>query len=146
MGSLGVPRYVGIGEYQGALIAREAKSRAPLAIAWAQGHKTEPAHYAAIIKQAVRAPDPFLKIDAHWVVRRLAHDCSRIELADIARTSELSTVLNAMGHEAANIHRGAKAITPVKKHLAKQKTGWLAAAAERMADATLKDWKAWRKR
>jgi uncharacterized protein (DUF2252 family) len=146
VGSLGVPRYVGIGEHQGALVAREAKSRAPLAIAWAQGHKTEPAHYAAIIRRSVRAPDPFLKIDARWVVRRLAHDCSRIELDAIARSSELSTVLNAMGRETANVHRGAKVLAPIRKHLAKQKSGWLAAAAERMADATLKDWRAWRKR
>ncbi|HEV2650788.1 MAG TPA: DUF2252 family protein [Rhizomicrobium sp.] len=146
VGSLGVPRYVGIGEHQGALVAREAKARAPLAIAWAQGHKTEPAHYAAIIRRSVRAPDPFVKIDSRWVVRRLAHDCSRIEVADIARTSDLSIVLNAMGRETANVHRGAKAPAPVRKHLAKQKPGWLAAAAERMAEATFKDWKAWRKR
>ena len=146
VGSLGVPRYVGIGQHQGALVAREAKSRAPLAIAWAQGHKTEPAHYAAIIKRAVRASDPFLKIDTRWVIRRLAHDCSRIELADIAWTAELSIVLNAMGREAANVHRGAKALAPIRKHLAKQKSGWLAVAAERMAEATLKDWKMWRKR
>lgn len=145
VGSLGVPRYVGIGEHQGALVAREAKSRAPLAIAWAQSHKEESAHYATIIKRAIRAPDPFLRVDAHWVVRRLAHDCSRIELDAIARSSELSTVLNAMGRETANIHRGAKALAPIRKHLAKQKAGWLAAASERMAEATLKDWKAWRK-
>ena len=127
-------------------MAREAKARAPLAIAWAQGHKTEPAHYEAIIKHAIRAPDPFLKVDTDWIVRRLAHDCSRIELADIAKTSELSAVLNAMGRETANIHRGAKNLAAIRKHLAKQKSGWLAEAVDKMADATLKDWKAWRKR
>ena len=146
VGGLGVPRYVGIGEHQGALVAREAKSRAPASIAWVQGSKAEPADYAAIIKRAVRAPDPFLKVDADWIVRRLAHDCSRIDLADIARTSDLSIVLNAMGRETANVHRGAKSLAPIRKHIAKLKSGWLAAAAERMADATLKDWKAWRKR
>ena len=41
--------------------------------------------YRAILGKAVRCPDPYFAAQRRWIVRRLAPDCSRIELTDLPR-------------------------------------------------------------
>jgi hypothetical protein len=107
--------------------------------------------YAAILKRAVRCPDPYVQMRGRWIVRRLSPHCSRIEL-DALRTSrgELR-LLEAMGRETANIHLG----TPVHKKamrrailkdLRRRKGNWLVEAAQAMADAMERDWRVWKER
>jgi hypothetical protein len=146
-GGLGVPRFVAIGRLNGSYVAREAKARAPCSMAWARDQAPDPGNYAAAIAQAVRCPDPFLHVETGWIVRRLAPHCERIDLSDLANASERREVLHAMGCETANIHRGTRgAPARITRHLARQKEGWLYNAARRMANATLKDWKVWKKK
>jgi hypothetical protein len=147
VGSLGLPRFVATGLVDGSLVAREAKARAPSAHAWASDGRHEPSHMPTLLARAIRPQDPFLHVGPDWVVRRLAPHCETIELADIADAAERRAVLNAMGRETANIHRGAQgARGRILKHLGSQKDGWLYAAASAMAETVRKDWKAWRKR
>jgi hypothetical protein len=146
-GSLGVPRYVVHGLASGSLIAREAKRRTPGADAWAAG-KTgpRPADHA-ILKQAVRAADPFFIVTGDWILRRLAPHCERIELSTIANANAQLDLLQAMGRETANIHWGDRAAARrIAADLKARKANWLYRAARAMADATMKDWKAWKKR
>ena len=146
-GSLGLPRIVATRLVDGSLVAREAKARAPSAHAWASDGKHDPSHMPALLTRAIRPQDPFLHVGPDWVVRRLAPHCENIELADIADAAERRTVLNAMGRETANIHRGSRgARANILKHLDRQKDGWLYAAASAMADNVRKDWKVWKKR
>jgi uncharacterized protein (DUF2252 family) len=146
-GALGVPRFVALGRLDGSYVAREAKARAPCSIAWARNEAPDPSAYAAAIAHAVRCPDPHLHIEPSWIVRRLAPHCERIELSDLANASEQREVLRAMGAETANIHRGTRgAPARIARHLAEQKEDWLYEAARRMADATHKDWKVWKKK
>jgi hypothetical protein len=146
-GSLGVRRLVAIGLADGSLVAREAKARAPCSITWAKNETPDPGNYAAAIAHAVRCPDPFLHVEPRWIVRRLAPHCERIELADIASATERREVLHAMGAETANVHRGTRGgASRIARHLAKQRDGWLYDAARRMADATQRDWKVWKKK
>ena len=146
-GSLGVPRYVAFGSVAESFIAREAKMRTPGANAWASGTKgPKPADHQ-ILKQAVRAPDPFLVVAEDWILRRLAPHCERIEIPAIADAKAQREVLHAMGRETANVHWGDRAAAArIVKDLAVRKPSWLYRAARDMADATFKDWKAWRKR
>ena len=79
-------------------------------------------------------------------MRRLAPDCSRIELSALPRQRDERRLLYAMGWETANIHLGTgKARPALQKDLRRRGKGWLRAAAQVMVDLTLRDWKEWRK-
>ena len=59
---------------------------------------------------AVRSPDPFYRPLTDWVTRRLAPQCSKIDLGVLATSEDVLRVLWAMGGETANVHLG----TPVR--------------------------------
>ena len=102
--------------------------------------------YERAIGQAVRVPDPFVGVKGRWLIRRLAPDCSRIELGSLPKTRDELKLLHAMGWETANIHLGTKAaVGRVLKDLSRRPGKWLRRAAEAMAKATLEDWKRWAK-
>ncbi len=144
LGSLGRQRFTVLAEHAGGLIAREIKPLVTSAVYWEAG-KTVPLQYANILARSVRALDPFVGLHDQWIVRRLSPYCSRIELADLPKKREHGKVLRAMGHETANLHLGTPARTrAILQDLATRPSRWLRAAAERMADATLADWNAWR--
>ena len=145
LGSLGRRRFTALAEWRGGLIAREAKELAPSAWHWQKaGQSAARLLYQNVIGQAVRVPDPFVELEGRWLIRRLAPDCSRIELASLPKTRDELKLLNAMGWETANIHLGTKAaVGEVLKDLNQRPGKWLLRAAEAMAKATLEDWKGW---
>jgi hypothetical protein len=143
VGSLGRPRFVALAQCGGALVAREAKARVPTAANWVNGRGTDgPAALRSLIARAVRMPDPFLDIQDDWIVRRLAPDCSRIELTDLPRLRDALKLFRAMGGETANLHLGTPRLR-VSAHLARQHTRWLEDAATAMAQATMREWHDW---
>jgi Uncharacterized protein conserved in bacteria (DUF2252) len=144
IGSLGRQRFVALAEWNGGHIGREAKALAPSACVWASGHGNDRPQYDKIVEQAVRCPDPFLELREGWVVRRLAPDCSRVELAVLPKGRDEYQLLEAMGRETANVHLGSRqTIAKVKHDLSKRPPVWLHNAAERMVEATLEDWRSW---
>jgi len=146
LGSLGRQRFVALTEWGGAKIAREAKALAPSAytLAW-NGGRTEPIRYEDALTRSVRSPDPFVHLRGRWIVRRLAPDCSRVEITSLPRERDESRLLLEMGHEAANIHLGSRrAAERILRDLKRREAGWLHQAAERMVKATLKDWDDWK--
>lgn len=147
LGSLGHARYVGIADWRGGRVAREAKALVSSACYWAKDHQGPPEIlYQAIISRAVRCVDPFVQLRGRWIVRRLSPHCSRIELATLRAPGKELRLLRAMGWETANIHLGTKtARKPILTHLQKQKAKWLHRATEEMLEAVRADWKAWRK-
>jgi len=145
LGSLGRPRFTAIAEWNGGQIAREAKALAPSAAAWAEKVKgTPPILYQQMLERAVRCPDPFLRMQGHWIVRRLAPDCSRIELFDLPKASGEARLLYYMGWETANVHLGTRKAKKLLADLKKRKGKWLYEASDRMVKATKADWKEWR--
>jgi hypothetical protein len=147
LGSLGHIRVVAIADCHGSHIAREAKAMRPSAVYWASG-SSDPAEILCqlIINRAVRCPDPFVLLRGHWLVRRLAPYCSRIELSVLPRNRDELRLLFAMGWETANIHLGSQsAAKEVRRHLSTLKPNWLWSAARDMAKAVSDDWKAWKK-
>jgi uncharacterized protein (DUF2252 family) len=146
LGSLGHQRYLALAEWRGGHVAREAKALVPSAWLWA-GHIQGPVEvlYQAITNRAVRCPDPTLRVQGQWVVRRLAPDCSAIKLASLPTTRDEVYLLAAMGAETANMHLGsAAAMSEVRLDLKGRKPSWLRAAVEAMSDAVLQDWEAWK--
>jgi uncharacterized protein (DUF2252 family) len=152
LGSLGHPRVLGLSEWHGAHIVREAKQLTRSAWLWARGGGHETGANGAtlqqenIINRAVRIPDPHMHFQEGWVLRRLAPDCCHIELCSLPRERDEERLLYAMGWDTANLHLGStEQIAAVKKDLRGRRGRWLRDAAKAMAEATKQDWKVWRK-
>lgn len=144
LGSLGRQRFVALAEWNGGQIAREAKALVPSAYVWFRRAQADSSQYDRIVKQAIRCPDPFLEVRKGWIVRRLAPDCSRVELTVLPKGHDEYKLLEAMGQETANVHLGSKrAVRKVKRDLSKRPDGWLHTAAKAMVQATTEDWKSW---
>jgi len=146
LGSLGHARFVALADWCGGRIAREAKAMVYSASHWA-GDENCPAEilYQALISRAVRCPDPFVQLRGRWIVRRLAPDCSRIELAALSASGVELRLLHAMGWETANIHLGTKSTRRlILRDLGKRKQKWLHAATDEMLKAVRSDWKTWK--
>jgi len=151
LGSLGHPRVLGLSQWHGAHIVREAKRLTRSAWLWAQsgggksGTDREQLQQENIVRRAVRIPDPHMHFLNGWVVRRLAPDCCHIELSSLPEERDEERLLYSMGWEAANLHLGSlEKVASLKKDLARRKGRWLRDAAKAMAEATTKDWNLWR--
>jgi hypothetical protein len=147
LGSLGRERYLTLTEYRGGKIAREAKALAPSACVWAESKsKSDPRiHYQEILDCSIRDTDPFVRLKGRWIVRRLAPDCSRVELSQLPKQRDEYKLLQCMGFETANVHMGtANAARLIAQDLRHRHEHWLHDAAANMVKATSKDWEAWR--
>ena len=144
LGSLGRQRFVAIVDWNGGKIAREAKALAPSACVWAGAGKssTRPL-YGEILASAVRCADPFVALHGRWIVRRLAPDCSRIELGVLPRQRDEARLLHVMGRETANVHLGSAKAPALRKDLQSRPRGWLLSAATAMKQAVERDWQEW---
>ncbi|HTS48411.1 MAG TPA: DUF2252 family protein [Bryobacteraceae bacterium] len=146
LGSLGRERFVALAEYRGGMVAREAKALAPSACLWAgKGDLSERLRYQETLDQSRRAPDPFVRLKGRWIVRRLAPDCSRIELSHMPTQRDETKLLQAMGFEIANVHLGTpRAIPAILQNLRVRTRNWMHQAATGMVKATTDDWRVWR--
>jgi hypothetical protein len=143
LGSLGRERYVAIADWRGGSVAREAKALAPSACFWArEGKGTAPILYQRILDTAIRCRDPFVRFQKRWIVRRLAPDCSRIELAEMPKERDEIRLLHAMGWETANVHLGSIKAVKLAADLKKRPSNWLLKAAQAMEKRVLADFKA----
>jgi hypothetical protein len=140
LGSLGRERFVALVQWGGGMIAREAKAMAPSACVWAEKQKTTaPILYQEILDCAVRCLDPFMKLQKRWIVRRLAPDCSRIELSALPKERDEARLLHAMGWETANVHLGSARARVLLADVKKRPRGWLLAMARKMEKAVRAD-------
>ena len=145
VGSLGRPRFVALAEWRGGFVAREAKALVPSASAWLRGQSGSPGWGVTLLRRAIRAPDPCFGIHGSWIVRRLAPDCARIDLATLATERDEWRLLRAMGWETANLHLGSASAT-LRRDLRLRRGPWLARAATDMIQAVTKDWRDWQRR
>jgi hypothetical protein len=145
MGSLGRQRFVAIADSAGGNICREAKALAPSAWTWPGKNPTKSIRYQKALDIAVRACDPFVRVQEKWIVRRLAPDCSKIDLAMFPRQKEESKLLHAMGWETANLHLGSRRTAEILADLKQRRGHWLHKAAAKMVSATRNDWNEWQK-
>jgi len=141
VGSMGRPRYVALAQWQGGLIAREAKAALPSAAHWRAQTYAEPNQAPrALLRRARRAADAALHLDKGWVVRRLSPESRKIELKEVAEHGRAARLVRAMGVELANLHLGtAHNPAGLRRYLRVMPKDWLAETAERMAKAIAKD-------
>lgn len=146
LGSLGRLRFVALADWHGGTIAREAKELTTSAWLWVHPTRRKPKiFYQEILDRSLRCPDPFAKLQGRWMLRRLAPDCSRIELSSLPAKHDAVRLLFDMGWETANVHLGSVKAAVLQKDLAKRPSGWLHQAAEEMFEATMKDWQTWKR-
>ncbi len=160
LGSLGRQRFVALAAWRGGRVAREAKALAPSACTlalggsvgtggmvrramWVLSGAAGKIHYDAILRRGVRCPDPCVRVDGAWLVRRLAPDCSRVRLNELPRKRDEARLLSAMGWETANTHLGSPRSGAIRADLKRRDKHWLREAARRLADAIDDDWREW---
>jgi hypothetical protein len=98
-----------------------------------------------VLTGAVRSPDPCVRVEHGWIVRRLAPDCDKLDLPATANVADEARLVRAMGRETANIHLStAGASEAVLRDLKKRPANWLRAATQKMVKDTAKDWAEWR--
>jgi hypothetical protein len=136
---------VALKNWRGGRLAREAKALVPSAAAWATNDDSTRASARKAADKAVRSPDPFFRIHEGWVVRRLAPDCTKVEIGDLPRQRDEAKLLRAMGWETANVHLGSRTAR-VRRDLLGRRDGWLERAAHDMAEVITEDLSAWRRR
>lgn len=145
LGSLGRRRFTLVAQWCGGYIAREAKELVPSAWHWMDKKQSSKIFYEAAITRAIRVLDPTVSARREWLIRRLAPDCSRIELSQLPARRDGIKLVRAMGFETANIHLGTKnAAGKIAADLRKRPADWLYKTAQAMEEATIKDWKMWR--
>ena len=147
LGSLGRRRFVALADWHGGTVAREAKELCESA--WFFAHprrRRSEIYYQEVLDRMVRCPDPFVHLRGDWIVRRLAPDCSRVELSSLPTRHDAVRLLRAMGFETANVHLGTRDARSLEADLNKRPPRWLHNAAEVMVDSIRDDWNAWKKK
>lgn len=145
-GSLGRQRFVAVAFWRGGQILREAKALVPSAWIWANGRNgTRKPVFLKLSNGRYRAPDPFLRIQKKFIIRRIATDSEKIELGLDAGAKLHLRYLSAMGFDLASIHAGtAGSVNKIKADLAKRPRGWLNANAAVAAAEVRKDYREWK--
>jgi hypothetical protein len=145
VGSLGRPRFVALATWNGGFIAREAKARVPSAAAWLKHPRWTALDGPAVLARACRAADPFFVATQEWTVRRLAPDCTKINLEDMPKRRDEKRLLQSMGWETANIHVAAEPAR-ILSDLQRRPSRWLTEAATTMSEVLVRDWAVWREK
>lgn len=147
-GSLGRPRAVALATWRGGPVAREGKRALPSAAQWHGAHGDDGGdatlNYRMILAAAYRSPDPCLVLTPDWVIRRLSPESHKINVSQIKDNVRAEALVNWMGWEVANIHRGQAGRHDIEDALAELQAGWLHDSAETMAETLREDWRAFR--
>ncbi len=145
-GSLGRPRWIGVADWRGGQIVREAKRLLPSGWQLAKGHGDAAILARDIALGKYRAPDPWYDVTGTIVVRRLSPNNRKVEVEKRPGFLLTSEMHAAMGQELANIHLGTGvAADVILADLEKRRRKWLLAAAEQAAKAVTSDYKQWKK-
>lgn len=146
-GSLGRPRWIGVAEWRGAPIVREAKAVLTSAWSLARGNPNEPVRIAEIAAARFRAPDPWYHVANGIVSRRLSPNNRKIEASAIDDRLHGRRMLKTMGLELANIHASnGDAGRVIAKDLQSRKADWLRTAAETATKAVQHDYREFTRR
>jgi hypothetical protein len=143
-GSLGRPRWVGVAEWRGAPVVREAKALVTSAWHLSHGKGKGRLRCAEIAAGRYRAIDPWYRVTGGIVVRRLSPNNRKIEAEGNAAVLLSAQMLQAMGRELASVHLGTgRNHAAIGRDLKRRPDGWLAANADKMAAAISREHKEW---
>ena len=106
VGSLGRPRWIGVAEWRGASVVREAKAVLPSSWLRARGERGTRIRCEEIANGRYRAPDPWYHLSKTVVVRRLSPNNRKIEADDDPAVLLSGEMLQLMGFDLACAHLG----------------------------------------
>src|SRR5215213_7839940 len=136
VGSLGRPRYVALAEWNGGLVAREAKAAVPSAVHMDEADRRDRVlDHRRVRALAFQPRDPEFLLTRKWIVRRLSPEANKIELDRIEKLyrdepdkagKARALLVAAMGTEIANVHLGTAALRRLLRGELKGSatTGW----------------------
>jgi hypothetical protein len=143
-GSLGRPRWVGVTEWRGGRVLREAKALVPSGWTRARGLKTPYLQVQEIANGRYRAPDPWYSANDRLVVRRLSPNNRKIQIEKEPDILLRPAMLTAMGHELANIHIGTgDHRSAIKRDLLERKKRWLRDATAAATAFVVEEYEKW---
>jgi Uncharacterized protein conserved in bacteria (DUF2252) len=144
VGSLGRPRWIGVAEWHGAPVVREAKAVLPSSWLRARGERGTRIRCGEIANGRYRAPDPWYHLSKTVVVRRLSPNNRKIEVDDDPAVLLSGEMFELMGFDLACAHLGgANRAGAIKRDLERRKGAWLQELADRMAASVEADSAAW---
>jgi hypothetical protein len=146
VGSLGRPRWVGLADWQGGPVARQAKPLLPSVWSLIPGGDRKP-RFSEIAFSKFRVPDPWLRLKKGIIVRRVAPNSRKLDFPALSDLALMRRVLTAMGAELANLHAARRSrARAIAADLSGRRPSWLRDAACKVAEATRQDRVAWRAR
>jgi hypothetical protein len=141
-GSLGRPRWVGVAKWRGGRLVREAKAIVPSGWTLAHPSASRRRSAAPIVGGRYRAPDPWYLVQGSTVVRRLSPNSRKIEVQDHPQQLVDDDMLQAMGHELANVHLGTANVgARIETDLEKRGGRWLERSTAIAAEFVAKEFK-----
>lgn len=141
-GGLGRPRYVAVAEWNGGPLLREAKASVPSAWTWAHS-KAGRSRFLDVAGGRYRSPDPSLKSDEGYMLRRVSPDSRKLDLKDVAKRGLGTVLIEAMGRDIGSIHAVHRRASLVARDLVARAPGWLAEAAAAAQRAVEMDFATW---
>lgn len=145
VGNLGRPSFVVWGSWRGSLVGREASLVAPPTAAWTTRNTRPVAELVGTLRSApARADDPSIVVAPDgWLVRRVAPDCARLDLASLPSGRHDARLLGAMAFEAANLHMATRSGAELLVALDALPPHWLRECVTVMEESIRGDWVAW---
>jgi uncharacterized protein (DUF2252 family) len=146
-GSLGRPRWIGVADWRGAPVVREVK--VIVSSAWPPGRPCTGAEQAmrndAAARGKYRANDPWYRLKANLLVRRLSPNNRKLEAEDGSIDLLTRDMLGAMGQELANVHLGTgNHRAAIVRDLDRRPADWLRTNAKQAAAAVTRDYEEWK--
>lgn len=138
-GGLGRPRYLVIAQWQGGRLVIEAKALVPSAWHWARSDSTAKSRLLDLAYGSFRSPDPRLAIHSGYVLRRVAPDAHKVELADVTGQGLGAKLLEAMGEDLGAIHAAHRRREELLDNVRGRDPDWLKHAAEAAEQAVRHD-------
>ena len=109
---------------------REAKALVPSAWDWASGSESPDGQCLSSATGRYRSSDPFMEVRSGFIIRRIAPDSAKIDLAAEYARAFGPKLLAAMGADLASIHlAGNVDADRIARDLDRRDAGWLHAAA-----------------
>jgi len=138
-GSLGRPRYLVVAQWQGGRLVYEAKALVPSAWQWARTDSPAKSRLLDLAFGSHRSPDPQLAIKNDYVLRRIAPDARKVELADVKGPGLGAKLLEAMGEDLGAIHAAHRRREDVLEDVLGRDSQWLVHAAEAAEQSVRRD-------
>ena len=146
LGSLGRARWVGVAEWRGGPVVREAKAALPSAWTLPSGRRKQPMYCARIATARYRAPDPWYCLVGDIVVRRLSPNNRKLDVTEYPFHLMNNKMLRLMGYELGAVHAGLHdRRAAVVRDLERRDPAWLHFAVECAAQFIRDEHREWRK-